>query len=365
MMMMRQLQQFNADQDSFKINLRVQYTLSALQQLARYLSGMPGRKNLLWLSGSFPLAVLPDFNLLKPHDAARDFSPQVARTASLLAKARVAVYPIDARGLFPDALTHPAMSGGSAMRNPDRVDAAASADLSQHSEEQVAMEGMAHVTGGEAINNTNDLKGALAEADRDGAHYYMLAYQPSNSAQTNKLRRIEVRVQPGHYHLAYRRSYVAAPLLHAEDSFPIALQHNVPVSTQIVFRLTPVSAGTQPASASLAGSNPNVRRPVTRYKVAYDVDVSPLQLNPGKGALQGQLTLVAIAYDRNGTPLNSTSNTLALHVPDGSFAQFVKKGIQYSQELDVPAQAEWLRAGLLDQNSGEVGSLELRLPAAH
>lgn len=365
MMMMRQLQQFNAEQDSFNINLRVQYTLAALTQLAGYLSGMPGRKNLLWLSGSFPLAVLPDFNLKNSSDSARDFSVQVDRTASLLAKARVAVYPIDARGLFPQPLSPASISGGSAVRNPDRVDAAESADQSQHSEERLTLEEMAHVTGGEAITNTNDLKAALGEVDRDGEHYYTLAYHPSNTAQNDRLRRIDVRVQPGHYHLAYRRSYVAGPPLRADDTFPIALQHDVPASTQILFRLTPVSAGVQPPSAPLQGSNPNVRRPVTRYNVAYDVDVSSLQLNPANGVLQDRLTLVVIAYDRNGTPLNSTSNALDLHVPEASYAQFVKQGIQYPQQLDIPTQAAWLRAGILDQNSGEVGSIEVPLMVAH
>lgn len=51
------MQQFNAEQNSFSLSLRVQYTLSAFDQLARYLSGMPGRKNVMWLSGSFPVAV--------------------------------------------------------------------------------------------------------------------------------------------------------------------------------------------------------------------------------------------------------------------------------------------------------------------
>ena len=365
MMMLKALQQFNAEQDSFTVNIRVQYTLAALNQLTRYLSGMPGRKNLLWLSGSFPLAVMPDFNLKNPNDSARDFSAEVDRTASLLAKARVAVYPIDARGMFPQSLLAASISGGSAVRNPDRVDAAQSADQSQHSEERLTLEEMAHVTGGEAVTNSNDLKGALAEVDRDGTHYYTLAYQPSNSAQNNKLRRIEVRVQPGGYHLTYRRSYVASAPLRADDTFPVLLRHNVPASTQILFRLLPTRVGVQPQTTPLAGSNPNVPRPVTRYKIAYDVDVSRLQLSPSPdGVLHGTVTLVAIVYSRDGTPLNSTSNTLNLNVPAAAFAQFVSQGINYPQQLDVPAQAAWLRAGILDQNSGEVGSLEVPLSFA-
>lgn len=38
----------------FKLDSRVRTTIQALQQLARYLGGIPGRKNLVWFSGSFP-----------------------------------------------------------------------------------------------------------------------------------------------------------------------------------------------------------------------------------------------------------------------------------------------------------------------
>ena len=34
-------------------------TFEALNYLASYLSGVPGRKNLLWFSSSFPVAYLP------------------------------------------------------------------------------------------------------------------------------------------------------------------------------------------------------------------------------------------------------------------------------------------------------------------
>src|ERR1700730_1790320 len=79
------MKQFSTESDSFNIALRVGYTLSAFDQLARYLSAIPGRKNLLWFSGSFPLAIEPQFDLKNPYKSARDFSRQVERTANLLA----------------------------------------------------------------------------------------------------------------------------------------------------------------------------------------------------------------------------------------------------------------------------------------
>ena len=58
------LQQFEVEQQSFQLQLRARYTLDALNQLARYMSALPGRKNLIWFSGSFPVNILPDPDIL-------------------------------------------------------------------------------------------------------------------------------------------------------------------------------------------------------------------------------------------------------------------------------------------------------------
>ena len=63
---MESLQQFESFQQSLQLQIRVHYTLDALNQLAHALSGLPGRKNLIWFSGSFPLSILPDPDLPGP-----------------------------------------------------------------------------------------------------------------------------------------------------------------------------------------------------------------------------------------------------------------------------------------------------------
>ena len=49
-----------AEKDAAMTEARVAITLSAFQQLARYLSGYPGRKNVIWVSGSFPIVLFSD-----------------------------------------------------------------------------------------------------------------------------------------------------------------------------------------------------------------------------------------------------------------------------------------------------------------
>ena len=45
---------------SFQQDMIAQYTLNAFDMLARYLIGIPGRKNVIWFSGGFPLDVEPE-----------------------------------------------------------------------------------------------------------------------------------------------------------------------------------------------------------------------------------------------------------------------------------------------------------------
>ena len=52
--------QFLNDTALFQTASRMSMTLEAMQQLARYLADIPGRKNVIWLSGSFPAGIVPD-----------------------------------------------------------------------------------------------------------------------------------------------------------------------------------------------------------------------------------------------------------------------------------------------------------------
>jgi VWFA-related protein len=55
----RQLQQLR-DMESFRIADRANFTLAAFEALSRAVSGYPGRKNLIWLSASFPIQIMAD-----------------------------------------------------------------------------------------------------------------------------------------------------------------------------------------------------------------------------------------------------------------------------------------------------------------
>lgn len=221
------LQQFQADQIAGQTNARMRITLDAMKQLAGYLSGIQGRKNVIWFSGSFPLTLLPEGGEPGAFANVETFREQVQQTADMLTAARVAIYPIDASGLWEPA----EFSAASTPPIPSDINQAAQAQTTQwsqereqHSSNQATMQELADETGGEPFFETNDFGKAVAGTIENGSSYYTLAYVPKNAAPDERshnidgqhgkpaaqYRKIQVRLDDDHgLKLAYRRGYYA------------------------------------------------------------------------------------------------------------------------------------------------------------
>jgi VWFA-related protein len=84
---------------------RMYVTVDAFAQLARYLSGLPGRKNVVWLSGSFQFGLAPNPNEQETtYLQGASYSDSLKKVANLMAEAHVAIYPVDVKGLTTDPL---------------------------------------------------------------------------------------------------------------------------------------------------------------------------------------------------------------------------------------------------------------------
>src|SRR6202790_1669845 len=94
--MIEAFQQFLKENQYAQTADREYRTTQALQQLASYLASFPGRKNLIWMTGAFPLDI---FGLTDMR-----FDDSTPKTINLLSAARVAVYPVDVRGPWTHSL---------------------------------------------------------------------------------------------------------------------------------------------------------------------------------------------------------------------------------------------------------------------
>jgi VWFA-related protein len=260
--------QFMADTAAFEMNQRIGITLDAMQHLALYLAGVPGRKNVIWFTGSFPPGILGDPDLVDPMNDATSFQEEIRKTTDLLASAQLALYPVAAEGLASDAVYQ---ANGQEIGG-QRPSLAINAQLKQMQVGETSrdlnhstMEYLAKDTGGQAYYNTNGLSGALARVVNNGARYYSLTYSPTNSTMDGKFRRIQVKLLNGKGSLAYRRGYFADDLTttlsadqkSASDPLLPLMGRNLPDYTQILYKVLVQPANPQPApDAPRIGSNP-------------------------------------------------------------------------------------------------------------
>jgi VWFA-related protein len=86
------VKQYLAQESAASAGARSDLTLEAFQHLARYLSGIPARKNVIWLADRFPISFIPQNKVKTPNHQLR-----VQQTSDMLTAAQVAIYPVSAR----------------------------------------------------------------------------------------------------------------------------------------------------------------------------------------------------------------------------------------------------------------------------
>jgi VWFA-related protein len=111
--LLRGLEVSQAIQQETDTDARVTATTNAMIQLANYLSGIPGRKSLVWLSGSFPISFAAGMNSQTGATSNRNYARLVQRVSNLLAQSQVAVYPVDVRGVGGDNVVAATEAGSS------------------------------------------------------------------------------------------------------------------------------------------------------------------------------------------------------------------------------------------------------------
>jgi VWFA-related protein len=166
--------------DFYTVN-RVERTAGTLEDIANHLAPLPGRKNLIWVSGSFPLYIWLD----APYTPAiatqerRTFSNEIERAARALNNAGLAIYPVDARGLIAPSFAN-RRPGSTRGDIPGRRGYQAPITLSPNRANFDALNTLADRTGGRVFYHTNDILGSIRRAIDDSRVTYVLGYYPSH-----------------------------------------------------------------------------------------------------------------------------------------------------------------------------------------
>jgi VWFA-related protein len=181
---------------------RVNQTVSSLEALGNHLAGIPGRKNMVWISGGLALLT----------QGAQDrwvnsYSSQVRTLAQRLATQGITVYPVQAIGLQVGLLGTTTTAAGSSKGQAEKVQLR---PMTRENDLRIwsTMDLLADVTGGRTFRNSNDLTAGVRAAAIDMRGSYSVGfYVPENS--DNKWREFVVRVTRPGVRVLHRKGYMA------------------------------------------------------------------------------------------------------------------------------------------------------------
>jgi VWFA-related protein len=338
------LRQFESETGAMETLLRPQYTLDAFNTLAHYLAAFPGRKNLLWFSGSFPLNLLPDPH---PTDAATTDQEELHETLDLLSRAQVALYPIDARGLITHPISDPA--------------------------DHATADALASATGGRALYPTTTLADAVTSAIAAGSSYYTLTYTPTTTPSAGSYHPLHIEIaapaaaQPRQ--LLYPRGYYA-PKTSADSARTAAYQQaamsrGAPQPEDLLFkvRALPAAVTTETAVAPNNQLSAMVSSdgPFRRYNLDFLALAAQLTLTPHpNGHSSANVECMAFVYDTEGRLLNATGTGLSLQAATTDIAKLARTLVRCHLEVSVPDTVEtFLRIGIRDLSTNKFGVVEI------
>jgi len=351
------LGQFSSDITADQANRRADITLQAALQLARYLGAIPGRKNLIWFSGAFPLGSDP---------------------GAVLSAARVAVYPIDSRGV---AAPPGYGAGFNELNGPPNVGALNNGFAQETGEAHHSMQQVADQTGGHASVDSNNITQAIAIAIDNGASYYTIGYTPPASALNGHFREIKVRLDnPAGATLAYRRTFYAAPPADPSTAPSATSDHpspltaatilGAPSSTQILFEARvlpatdPLLADTKLPNGLGGEMTASLHPPIQHLIVDLMLTTRNLQFDPTTAPDAphlAHLEVTLVAYDANANRINYLDRAFQLNMDAQQYAWSMIHGIPLRLPFDLPSGHTTLRIAVADLTTNHTGSLEIPL----
>jgi len=355
---------FYSDQASLAIDMRVGMTLTAFRAVAQAVSGLPGRKSLIWVSGSFPIAT---YTRIIKHSADGDNDPnrvafnelyedRIRETTSVLTDARLAVYPVDARGLIGQLLGGAETTGLSARGTlVGGAEYAQSLQLASGSlqETQATMKQVAGDTGGKFFINQNELDHSVALSVADGASYYLLAYTPGGKPD-GKFHKIEVKVNRPGVTVRARRGYYAVT---SGDDTKATKQHEGEV--EIAMQLASPGATGVTFDARIVPPPPAAK---AKVGVDFIVDSTTISTEDAGGAGRRlALEFHVAAYGADRKMAGQKDVAIKPTLKPAEFTRIQQQGLPYHVDVELPPGRYTLRLGVVDQHSGVIGTADMPL----
>jgi VWFA-related protein len=347
----------NADalEGAYQQSRAIEDTMRAFLSIAWSLSGVPGRKSLIWATGGFP------FPLDSPASVPPSSVALYQRAMDALKNAQVAVYPVDVRGLVSTSPNDDVTYSGS-MNGPGVGEANSARSMLQRSTIN-SMITFAEMTGGRAYYNSNDLTAGFKRATDDSSSYYVLGYYTDTHNTRPGWRKLQVQVQRKDLEVRARTGVLFSNL----DIDP-SLTHNADIAFALSspFDSTGIKVTMQwqpPApdgDKSTGDKNARDKNAVDKKKMGFALRLPAGNVIDELDKNRFDLDFVAQAT-KSGTPAGQAGQTVKGSVPASALDKIKAEGIFYRNALELPPGDYQVRFVVRDNLSGRIGSVSVPL----
>src|SRR5436190_601330 len=328
---------------------RLETTLESIETLGQHLAGIPGRKNLVWISGGISMLSVTGAMGTGPNGSIQSFEERVKQAAQRLAQQGVVLYMVDAKGLvMPTAQTMAATQAGTMpAQGRGRFDAQQQAETIS-ADPRAAMELMASITGGRYLRNTNDLMDGFRQASGDLAGSYTLGFYVGDDLDS-KWHNLKASVRRPGVIVRHRQGYLAdsaaaKPTAWAPDMIMDVAAN--PIGSSAV-RLT---------AQCVLTSDP---QPGT-LQVGLRIEAWALRFDPIGGSQQTQIQIIFAERAADGRT-HLTTDTPTVKIPTQSWEMAQREGLRYARRLHPSRDAVALRIIVRDMVGGRYGTLDVPL----
>ena len=348
------IKRFEQETYASSMDMRVQQTIETLISLGRHVAGYPGRKNLLWVSTSFPIYLAPladdsgkaitEFTGVN-NSGWRNYGPQLKMVANVLSESKVAVYPINPAGVVvPDMYdvdTRLRDESGRKLAESVRRESMVRGN------EQDTMQVLANSTGGQVCTGNNDLGECVHRAMDDSSTFYEISYYPDSRNWNGEYRKITVKAKEVGLHLAYRQGYFAR-------------SENAPDIEDQTAELKQAACEDYLDATSLSFSAKNIA-PDSPGQLKYLLSIDPsdltLQTN-NDGSREVNLAVAVCTFDKKGMPFLFMSDLVQRKFDAHEYELLGTQGLPHMISLPSPKPPS-LRVLVKDIPSGRLGSINV------
>jgi VWFA-related protein len=360
-------------------------TTNVFEIIAQHMMRLPGRKNLVWVSGSFPISINLDKMGNSRQDAyetpstpfetpaaykafdggassvvdesstglymydRRSFDDLITRATRSLASANIALYPVDPRGLIGNDGADPSRSGGVLIGPMMFRQAAALYDVAPNFD---TMNMLAHQTGGLAFYNNSDIGGEVRQAMEDSRVSYMLAFYPSTDDGRGKYHNIKVRVNRPGIELRYRTGYTPKPL-----NFTGVVDNTAILREAIASPLDATGLGMTVRASSIHGAT----TPTVALRINLEENDVSFKFDDERTT--GQIEVMLVQYDAEGNQIWGETSKVKMRLVKDTYARVRKEGLQFGRNLPLKPGAVELKVIACDDKSSAIGSVSIPLAA--